>query len=191
MSQQARNLLMDLDDRGQRTRFLIHDRDTKFSRAFDSIFRSEGIEIVRTPIQAPNANAYAERWVGSVRRECLDRLLIFGRRQLAHVLRVYVRHFNQQRPHRALDLRPSDRNRRTDPPPTATVHPLQVKRHDLLGGLLHEYEAAASDRVCAPHELLDQGADDLLGNVVDKQRHIRLSANPLPRPRWRCEPGRS
>ena len=109
MSQQARNLLMDLDDRSQRPRFLIHDRDTKFSRAFDSVFQSEGIEIIRTPIRAPNANAYAERWVGSVRRECLDRLLIFGRRQLEHVLRVYVRHFNQQRPHRGLDLRPPDR----------------------------------------------------------------------------------
>jgi putative transposase len=79
MTQQARNLLMDLDDHGRRPRFLIHDRDTKFSRAFGAIFRSEGIEIVRTPIQAPNANAHAERFVGSVRRECLDRLLIFGR----------------------------------------------------------------------------------------------------------------
>ena len=137
MSQQARNLLMDLDDRSQRPRFLIHDRDT------DSIFQSDGIEIVRTPIQAPNANAYAERWVGSVRRECLDRLLIFGRRQLEHVLRVYVRHFNKQRPHRALDLRPPDRGGGTDPPPTATPYTLQVRRRDLLGGLLHEYEAAA------------------------------------------------
>jgi putative transposase len=91
--QQARTLLMDLDDRSQLPRFLIHDRDRKFSRAFDATLRSEGIEIVRTPIQAPNANAYAERWVGSVRRECLDRLLIFGRRQLEHVLRVYIRHF--------------------------------------------------------------------------------------------------
>ena len=143
MTQQARNLLKDLDERSQRPRFLIHDRDTKFSRAFDSIFRSEGIEIVRTPIQAPNANAYAERWVGSVRRECLDRLLIFGRRQLEHVLRVYIRHFNERRPHRALDLRPPERGSGTDPPPTATLHPLQVRRRDLLGGLLHEYEAAA------------------------------------------------
>jgi putative transposase len=143
MIQQARNLLMDLDDRGSRPRFLIHDRDTKFSRAFDSIFRSEGIEIVRTPIQAPNANAYAERWVGSVRRECLDRLLIFGRRQLEHVLRVYIRHFNQRRPHRALDLRPPDGGHGTDPPPNATLHQLQVRRRDLLGGVLHEYEAAA------------------------------------------------
>jgi putative transposase len=143
MTQQARNLLMDLDERSQRPRFLIHDRDTKFSRAFGSIFRSEGIKIVRTPIQAPNANAYAERWVGSVRRECLDRLLIFGRRQLEHALRIYIRHFNQQRPHRALELRPPERPGGTDPPPTATLHPLRVRRRDLLGGLLHEYQAAA------------------------------------------------
>jgi putative transposase len=143
MTQQARNLLMDLDDRRQRPRFLIHDRDTKLSRAFDSIFRSEGVEIVRTPIQAPNASAYAERWVGSVRRECLDRLLIVGRRQLEHVLRVFIRHFNQQRPHRALDLRPPDRGSGPDPPPTATLYTAQVRRRDLLGGLLHEYEAAA------------------------------------------------
>ena len=129
MSQQARNLLMDLDDRSQRPRFLIHDRDT------DSIFQSDGIEIVRTPIQAPNANAYAERWVGSVRRECLDRLLIFGRRQLEHVLRVYVRHFNKQRPHRALDLRPPDRGGGTDPPPTATPYTLQVRRPDGIVGI--------------------------------------------------------
>ena len=81
---------MDLDDRSERPRFLIQDRDTKFSRAFDVIFRAEGIEIVRTPLRAPNANAHAERWIGSLRRECLDRLLIFGRRQLEHVLRVYT-----------------------------------------------------------------------------------------------------
>jgi putative transposase len=143
MSQQARNLLMDLGDRSQRPRFLIHDRDSKFSRAFDSIFSSEGIETIRTPIQAPNANAHAERWVGSVRRECLDRLLIFGRRQLEHVLRVYIRHFNQHRPHRALDLRPPDRGGGTDPPPTAILYTAHVRRRDLLGGLLHEYEAAA------------------------------------------------
>jgi transposase InsO family protein len=143
MTQQARNLLMDLDERGQRPRFLIHDRDTKFSRAFDSIFRSEGIEVVRTPIRAPNANACAERWVGSVRRECLDRLLIFGRRQLEHVLRVYVRHFNEQRPHRALDLRPPERGSGNDPSRTGTLYPLRVRRRDVLGGLLHEYEAAA------------------------------------------------
>ena len=130
MMQQARNLLMDLDDRGERPRFLLHDRDRKYGRAFDAIFGSEGIEIVRTPVQAPNANAYAERWVGSVRRECLDRLLIFGRRQLEYVLRVYIRHFNQQRPHRALNLRPPDRSSGTDPSPTATFYPLVAESAD-------------------------------------------------------------
>jgi putative transposase len=79
-----------------------------------------------------------------VRRECLDRLLIFGGRQLEHVLHVYIRHFNQQRPHRALDLRPPDRGSGPDPSPTATLHPLRVTRRDLLGGLLHEYEAKAA-----------------------------------------------
>jgi len=143
MAQQARNLLMDLDDRGQRPRFLIHDRDTKFSRAFDGLFQSEDIAVIRTPIRAANANAYAERWVGSVRRECLDRLLIFGLRQLEHVLRVYVCHFNQQRPHRGLELRPPDGRGAIDPPPMATARTPQVRRRDLLGGLLHEYELAA------------------------------------------------
>jgi putative transposase len=108
MLQQARNLMMDLDDRGRRVRFLIHDRDKKFPAAFDAFFVGENVKIIRTPIQAPNANAHVERWVGSVRRECLDRLLIFRRRQLEHVLRVYVRHHNNQRPHRSLDLRAPD-----------------------------------------------------------------------------------
>src|SRR5262249_9327721 len=103
-SQQARNLLMDLADREPQVRFLIHDRDKKFPRAFDAIFASEGVTVIRTPIQAPNANAHLERWIGSARRECLDRLLVVGRRQLEHVLRVYVRHYNERRPHRALDL---------------------------------------------------------------------------------------
>src|SRR5436309_4875280 len=112
MLQQARNLLMELDDRDRRVRFLIHDRDAKFPRAFDVLLASEKIKVIRTPVQAPNANAHMERWVGSVRRECLDQLLIVGRRQLEHVLRVYVRHYNQQRPHRSLDLKPPD----TSPP---------------------------------------------------------------------------
>jgi len=132
MTQQARNLLMELDDRSRRPRFLIHDRDRKFSRAFDAIFNGEGITIIRTPIQAPNVNAHAERWVGSVRRECLDRLLIFGRRQLEHVLGVYVRHFNEQRPHRALELRSPDGGSRPDPPPAGTLgaHALVARDND-------------------------------------------------------------
>jgi transposase InsO family protein len=145
MLQQARNLLMHLDDRGQRPRLLIHDRDTKFSRAFDALFRGEGMRVIRTPIQAPNANAHIERWVGSARRECLDRLLIFSRRQLEHVLRVYVRHYNEHRPHRALDLQapsppltmPSTNG---DPATSATA----IRRRDLLRDLIHKYQAAAA-----------------------------------------------
>jgi putative transposase len=142
MLQQARNLMMDLDDRGRQVRFLIHDRDTKFAAAFDTLLAGENVKIIRTPIQAPNANAHAERWVGSVRRECLDRLLILGRRQLDHVIRVYVRHHNTERPHRSLDLRAPDSiaaptTRDTPPNVTAAVH-----RRDLLGGLIHEYELA-------------------------------------------------
>lgn len=143
MTQQARNLLMELEDRQHRPLFLIHDRDKKFSRAFDGIFQSEAITIIRTPFQAPNANAYAERWVGSVRRECLDRLLIFSRRQLERVLHVYVRHYNQHRPHRPLELRSPNANVGAAPPRPAMLGVLQVQRRDLLGGLLHEYEAAA------------------------------------------------
>ena len=126
-TQQARNLLMDVGDRDRSPRFLIHDRDKKFPRAFDAIFASEAITIIRTPIQAPNANAHIERWIGSARRECLDRMLIFGRRQLEHVLRVYVRHHNQHRPHRALDLEAPDavgmRVVRGDPAASATAVP--------------------------------------------------------------------
>jgi transposase InsO family protein len=142
-TQQARNLLMTLDDDRERPlRFLIHDRDAKFSGSFDHVFRSEGIVVIRTPIQAPNANAYAERWVGSVRRECLDRLLIFSRRQLENVLRVYARHYNRHRPHRSLALRPPEQ---TDASPTTLRAPPypQLNRTDLLGGLINEYDLAA------------------------------------------------
>ena len=98
MLQQARNLLMELDDRDRQVRFLIHDRDAKFPRPFDTLLASGKVKVIRTPVQAPNANAHMERWVGSVRRECLDRLLIVGRRQLEHVLRVYIHHYNQRDP---------------------------------------------------------------------------------------------
>jgi len=142
VAQQARNLLMTLDDRGQPLRFLIHDRDAKFSGGCDHVFQSEGITVIRTPVQAPNANAHAERWVGSVRRECLDRLLIFSRRQLEHVLRVYARHYNQHRPHRALALRPPEQADGNPTPLRAQAYS-QLNRRDLLGGLIHEYERAA------------------------------------------------
>jgi transposase InsO family protein len=144
MLQQARNLRMDLDDRGQRPRLLIHDRDSKFSRAFDAVFRSDGVRVIRTPLRAPNANAHVERWVGSVRRECLDRLLIFNRRQLERILRVYVRHYNEQRPHRALGLQAPDPPAILSMPTEPAAGAIAIRRRDLLGGLIHEYEAAAA-----------------------------------------------
>jgi transposase InsO family protein len=144
MLQQARNLVMELDDRNRQVRFLIHDRDAKFPRAFDALLATEDLKAIRTPVQAPNANAHMERWIGSVRRECLDRLLIVGRRQLEHVLRVYVRHYNRRRPHRSLDLEPPDTTARISLRAESRPHALQVSRRDLLGGLIHEYDLAAA-----------------------------------------------
>jgi len=142
VAQQARNLLATLENDATAVRFLIHDRDSKFTRAFDDIWRAVGAEIIRTPIQAPNANAVAERWVGTVRRECLDQLLIAGRRQLLHVLHLYVEHYNRHRPHRGLDLstpEPLECCEQADPSAAAR----QLHRRDVLGGLIHEYERAA------------------------------------------------
>jgi putative transposase len=144
MLQQARNLLMELDDRDRQVRFLIHDRDAKFPRAFDALLVTENIKVIRTPVRAPNANAHLERWVGSVRRECLDRLLIVGRHQLEHVLRVYVRHYNRGRPHRALDLKATDASTGSSVQIEPNPHDLRVRRRDLLSGLIHEYETAAA-----------------------------------------------
>jgi putative transposase len=136
VTQQARNLVMQLGN-GQPFRFLIHDRDAKFSHAFDDVFHSECIEVIRTPIQAPNANAHAERWVRTLRADCLDRILILGRRHLEHVLRIYRQHYNGHRPHRALGLLPPDGR---DPTPLSAA--ADLRRRDLLGGLIHEYKAA-------------------------------------------------
>jgi transposase InsO family protein len=136
VTQQARNL--SFSGVFEPMRFLIHDRDSKFSGAFDEVFRSEGIRVIRTPIRAPQANAYAERFVRTARTECLDWLLILGRRHLEHVLHTYVTHYNHERPHRALALAPPEPISGRDPPPAATI-----ERHDLLGGLIHEYRAVA------------------------------------------------
>src|SRR5215216_4992065 len=139
VAQQARNLLMALEDRVGQFRFLVRDRDTKFTAAFDAVFVAEAIEVLRTPVRAPQANAYAERWVGTVRREVLDRMLIFGRRQLVSVLAEYADHYNVHRPHRALGQAPP-----LGPGESAVVVPAgRVARRDRLGGLLHEYAQAA------------------------------------------------
>jgi putative transposase len=141
VAQQGRNLLLVLEERGRRLRYLLRDHDAKFSGAFDDLFRDEGAEILVTPVRAPQANAYAERWIRTVRAECLDWLLIVGRGHLEQVLRVYIGHYNQHRPHRALGLEAPD------PPAGLTVvgeeQQGRLHRHDLLGGLLHEYRRAA------------------------------------------------
>jgi putative transposase len=145
VTQQARNLLMELGDKGIRPRFLVRDRDGKFSRDFDEVFRSEGIRVIKAPVRAPKARAHAERWVGSVRRECLDRLLIVGRRHLEHVVREYAQHYNIHRPHRSLDQRtPLAKPPINEPAPRAELPQLDLlRRRDRLGGLLREYRIAA------------------------------------------------
>jgi len=135
--QQARNLGLDFSDQG--VRFLIRDRDSKYSGPFDEVFRSEGIRIVKTPVRAPTANAIAERFVRTVRGECLDWLLILNRRHLERVLRVYVDHYNRERPHRALDLRPPELDERPERSPQG-----EIRRRDRLGGLIHEHYRAAA-----------------------------------------------
>jgi len=139
VAQQARNLVMTLGDDVGRFRFLIRDRDTKFTAAFDAVFAAEGIEVLRTPVRAPRANAHAERWVGTVRREVLDRMLILGCRHLQSVLAEFPDHYNVQRPHRALGQAPP-----LGPSEPAVVVPAgRVVRRDRLGGLIHEYAQVA------------------------------------------------
>lgn len=138
VTQVARNLMSDLVDRGRSIKFLIRDRDTKFTASFDEVFRSEGIRVIKTPVRSPRANAYAERWVRTVRTECPDWMLILGHRHLERVLQEYVCHYNRQRPHRGIDLDVPTGPRTAIPPS------LLVQRHDVLGGLIHEYHSVAA-----------------------------------------------
>jgi hypothetical protein len=140
-AQQARQLTWSLSERLTPIRFLIHDRDSKFNNVFDEVFRSENVEIIRRVFRAPKANAFAERWVGTVRRDCLDWILIVSRRQLEQVLRVYVDHYNNHRPHRALGLKPPTPKQRLRL--VSPASPDRVHRRDRLGGLIHEYATAA------------------------------------------------
>ena len=148
VTQQARNVAGDIADAGIDPRFLVRDRDTKYVASFDAVFRSEGAQVLQTPFRTPNANAYAERFVRTVRTECLDHLLIVNARHLERILRTYAQHYNGFRPHQGLSQQiptPALRFPRSAAMPAAPSpsHPRHIHRRDRLGGLIHEYELAA------------------------------------------------
>jgi putative transposase len=133
---------MDLDARMDTLRFLIRDRDTKFTGAFDAVFRAADIQIITAPPQAPRANAICERLVGTLRREILDRTLVVNEQHMRRVLAEYTRHYNGHRPHWALDQRPPTSGHAAVPPVTdLATH--RIRRTPILGGLINEYHQAA------------------------------------------------
>ena len=140
VAQQARNLMLDLGERAGQFRFLIRDRDAKYTEVFDEVFTSEGIEVLRSPPRAPRANAYAERWVRTVRRECLDRMLIYHPRHLLAVLGEFVEHYNEHRPHQGRDQRPPHAD---TGPAVVDLASVRVRRRKILNGLISEYSQAA------------------------------------------------
>jgi putative transposase len=138
VTQQARNLMLTVGDRVDGFRFLIRDRDTKFTAMFDAVFTSENIRVIKTPVRAPRANAIMERWIGTCRSEALDRILILNARHLQQVISDFEAHYNNHRPHRAL-LHAAPLHALQEP----TSSDFNVIRHDRLGGLIHEYKRAA------------------------------------------------
>jgi putative transposase len=120
-------------------KFLIRDRDAKYTSAFDAAFAAAGMRVITTPVRAPRANAICERWIASARRECTDRILIAGRRHLRHVLSEYADHYNTHRPHRTLGQQPPDARTHITP----AGDNIRIRRRDYLGGLVHEYSQVA------------------------------------------------
>jgi putative transposase len=140
VTQQARQLVWNLKDDSRDMAFLIHDNDTKFASSYDNVFSSEGIEVLHTPYRAPRANAYAERWVRSIREECLDHILVLNENHLHRVLREYEEYYNHARPHQGLD-----HHFPLSGPVSNTAGP--IRRRDILGGIIHDYyrQSSASD----------------------------------------------
>ena len=136
--QQARNLLMDLGDRAGQFKFFIRDRDTKFASVFDEVLAGNGTRVIRTPVRSPRANSFAERFVGTLRRECLDHMLVLGGPHLRKTLAEYARHYKGHRPHQSLQQ---------EPPLCQPGHVLditsRIEHGQILGGLISEYRRAA------------------------------------------------
>jgi putative transposase len=143
VTQQARNLLMDLGEAAGRFRFLVRDRDTKFTTTFDEVFAAAGVEVLKIPPRAPRANAYAERWVRIVRTECLDWVLIWNQDHLRRVLTAFVAHYNGARPHPGLDLDVPVQVEAAADGVSMPTDVGRIERVDVLGGLIHEYHRAA------------------------------------------------
>lgn len=139
VTQRARNLLMKLGDHAEGFRLLIRDRDAKFTTAFDAVLAASGIRIIKTPVRAPRANALAERWIASARRECLDQMLITSEQHLRLVLSEYTDHYNTHRPHRSLQQQPPAGH----PPPPTPDASIRIMRKTRLSGLIHEYSQVA------------------------------------------------
>ncbi|MDT0469872.1 integrase core domain-containing protein [Streptomyces gibsoniae] len=139
VAQQARNVVMNPGDRAEQMRFLIRDRDAKFTGVFDEVFTSLGARAIRTPVRAPRANAIAERWVGTVRRECTARLLIYNEQHLREALTAYERHYNTHRPHQARDRRPPQ----PLPAAPADLNHVRLTRRQAVDGLISEDRSAA------------------------------------------------
>ena len=160
VTQQARNLLLVLEERGRQVRFLLRDRDAKFCRSFDDVFYSEGAQVLVTPVRAPTANAYAERWVGTVRAECLDWTLIMGRRHLERVLRTYIGHYNEARPHCGLNLGTPIGNLRT------AVHYLRPR--EFTGGRC--WEVSSTNTRPQPEFLYPTGSSRTANELLSPRR---------------------
>ena len=131
-------LLMDLGERAARFEFLIRDRDSKFTAVFDNVFAGNGVRIIKTPVRSPRANSFAERYVGTLRRECLDHLLIYGERHLWRTLTEYAQHYNEHRPHQSREQRPP-----LHEPGEAVDVTARIKRRQVVHGLINEYRRAA------------------------------------------------